>query len=264
MNNIDIYNNYLKSINEVKKKIRSAENLKRKILKKNIEADKEDVEIVEKQFLLSENGTFNSKDAKIYCFSNGDRYIGKIENGKMNGLGIYIFSTEGEEELEYIGEFKDNLKDGSGQYVFPNGNIYIGHFKDDLNDGIGQIIYSNGNEYIGEFRNGKKNGLGIFKWNDGCMYYGKYKDNKMDGEGSCYNSLGVLIYEGEWKADQIHGKGTYIWNENKKYVGEFRNGKKHGFGKFYLNGELVYEGTWKFDKPSIFGRSLEEIFTVKF
>ena len=55
-----------------------------------------------------------------------------------------------------------------------------------------------------------------------------------------------------------------IWSENKKYIGEFRNGKKHGFGKFYLDGELVYEGTWKFDKPSIFGRSLEEIFTVKF
>ncbi|MDU6535275.1 MAG: hypothetical protein E6517_07535, partial [Intestinibacter bartlettii] len=46
--------------------------------------------------------------------------------------------------------------------------------------------------------------------------------------------------------------------------GEFRNGKKHGYGSFYLDGELVYEGTWKFDKPSIFGRSLEEIFTVKF
>ena len=110
----------------------------------------------------------------------------------------------------------------------------------------------------------KKNGKGIFKWNDGCMYYGEYKDNKMDGFGSCYNSSGVLIYEGQWKSNQIHGTGTYIWSDSKKYVGEFRNGKKHGYGSFYLDGELVYEGTWKFDKPSIFGRSLEEIFTVKF
>ena len=23
--------------------------------------------------------------------------------------------------------------------------------------------------------------------------------------------------------------------------------------RFYLNGELIYEGTWKFDKPSVFG-----------
>mgnify|MGYP000995560446 CR=1 FL=1 len=117
---------------------------------------------------------------------------------------------------------------------------------------------------IGNFKNGKKNGKGIFKWNDGCMYYGEYKDNKMDGFGSCYNSSGILIYEGQWKSNQIHGTGTYIWSDSKKYVGEFRNGKKHGYGSFYLDGELVYEGTWKFDKPSIFGRSLEEIFTVKF
>ena len=40
-------------------------------------------------------------------------------------------------------------------------------------------------------------------------------------------------------------------------------GKKHGKGSFYLNGELIYEGSWKFDKPSVFGRSLEEFFCVK-
>ena len=27
--------------------------------------------------------------------------------------------------------------------------------------------------------------------------------------------------------------------------------------------ELVYEGTWKFDKPCIFDRSLDEIFSIK-
>ena len=41
------------------------------------------------------------------------------------------------------------------------------------------------------------------------------------------------------------------------------HGKKHGNGTFYLNGELIYEGTWKFDKPSVFGRSLDELFCVK-
>lgn len=262
--NVAMYNNYLKSINEVKRKVKSAQNLKRKALKKDIKADKEDVDLIEKQALTDENVDFNCNEVKIYTFSNKDKYIGKIQNGKMNGLGVYIFYIEDGEELEYLGEFKDNCKEGCGQYMFENGNTYIGHFENDIREGIGQIIYANGDEYIGNFKNGKKNGEGIFKWSDGCMYYGQYKDNKMDGEGSCYNASGVLIYEGQWKSNQIHGKGTYIWNENKKYIGEFRNGKKHGFGKFYLNGELVYEGTWKFDKPSIFGRSLDEIFTVKF
>lgn len=263
-NNFVEYNDYLKVIDKIKRKIRSIQNLKKKVLKKDLKASQEDVELIEKQAMKDETIDFNCNEVKIYCFSNGDKYIGKIENGKLNGMGVYTFFTEDEKELEYLGEFKDNLKEGIGQFVFENGDMYVGNFKGDLREGIGQIIYANGDEYIGTFENGKKNGKGIFKWNDGCMYYGEYKDNKMEGQGSCYNASNILIYEGEWKANQIHGEGTYIWNENKKYIGEFRNGKKHGFGKFYLNGELVYEGTWKFDKPSIFGRSLEEIFTVRF
>ena len=41
-------------------------------------------------------------------FSNGDVYIGKIINGNINGKGIYNF-VEG---IEYIGEFKNNMKNG--------------------------------------------------------------------------------------------------------------------------------------------------------
>ena len=262
--NVAMYNNFLKSINDVKRKVRTAQNIKRKALKKYIKASEEDVKVIEDNALTNEEIDFKCNEVKIYCFSNGDKYIGKIKDAKMDGIGIQSFFTEDERELEYAGEFKANLKEGDGQYIFPNGNTYIGSFKNDVREGIGQILYANGDEYIGNFKNGKKNGKGIFKWNDGCMYYGEYKDNKMDGFGSCYNSSGVLIYEGQWKSNQIHGTGTYIWSDSKKYVGEFRNGKKHGYGSFYLDGELVYEGTWKFDKPSIFGRSLEEIFTVKF
>ena len=52
--------------------------------------------------------------------------------------------------MEYIGEFKNNLREGIGECKFENGNIYLGNFKDDLMDGIGQMSYSNGDEYIGE------------------------------------------------------------------------------------------------------------------
>ena len=86
---------------------------------------------------------------------------------------------------------------------------------------------------------------------------------KMDGYGVCYDCHGKIIYKGEWKSNFVHGKGIYIWEEGKRYEGEFLNGKKHGYGTFYLNNELVYEGTWKFDKPCIFDRSLDEIFKIK-
>ncbi|VHV72180.1 MORN repeat-containing protein [Clostridioides difficile] len=130
-------------------------------------------------------------------------------------------------------------------------------------NGIGNMLYNSKDEYIGTWKNGKKDGKGIYKWSDGCIYAGEFKGGKMEGYGICYNSKGEVLYEGEWKNNLIHGKGTYIWEKGKKYIGEFMHGKKHGQGTFYLNNELVYEGTWKFDKPSIFDRTLDEIFSLR-
>ena len=62
--------------------------------------------------------------------------------------------------------------------------------------------------------------------------------------------------------DQIMTLFDQHLDDNKRYEGEFKHGKKHGKGSFYLNGDLIYEGTWRFDKPSVFGRSLEEFFCV--
>ena len=236
--------------------------MKRKIEKKQVMATEEEIKLLEKEELNEEDEFSCTKD-KIYYFSNGDKYIGKVERNELHGNGYYIMYDNGNVILEYTGEFVNNLREGIGECKFANGNIYIGNFKDDLMNGIGQMIYSNGDEYIGQWENGQKNGLGIFTWNDKTKYNGEFKEGKMDGEGQCFDQNGNLLYEGQWKNNLAHGMGTYIWNEGKKYEGEFMHGKKHGKGRFYLNGELIYEGTWKFDKPSVFGRTLEELFCVK-
>ena len=123
------------------------------------------------------------------------------------------------------------------------------------------MVYNSKDEYMGNWEDGKRNGKGIYKWRDECMYIGEFKNNKMEGNGACYDANGRLIYEGGWKNNLAHGIGIYIWEEGKTYKGEFVHGKRHGQGTFYLNHELVYEGTWKFDKPSIFNRTLDEIFS---
>ena len=48
-NNVSIYNEYLKSINDVKRKVRNAQNIKRKALKKDINASEEDIKLIEKK-----------------------------------------------------------------------------------------------------------------------------------------------------------------------------------------------------------------------
>ena len=52
-NNVAIYNDYLKSINDVKRKVRNAQNVKRKALKKHINASEEDVKLIEDKALTN-------------------------------------------------------------------------------------------------------------------------------------------------------------------------------------------------------------------
>lgn len=259
---VNIYKDFLKEINFMKKQIKTVDSIKRKTERKQNFASEEEVKLLEKEELNDED-KYSCDKNKIYIFSNGDKYIGKILNNELDGKGYYLMIEDNEVIMEYFGEFKNNLREGIGQCEFDNKNIYIGQFKDDFIEGIGEMKYHNGDEYIGQWENNKKHGLGVFTWSDGSRYNGEFLNGKMEGYGLCYDSNGNLIYEGEWKNNLIHGKGTYIWNEGKKYSGDFVHGKKHGKGTFYLNGELIYDGTWKFDKPSVFGRTLEELFSIK-
>ncbi len=203
---------------------------------------------------------------KIYEFTNGDVYIGAIVNGNMDGMGSYIFDpkqgldTMG--NVEYIGEFKDNIREGGGTFIYKNGNEYIGNFSDNISNGIGRMKYKNGDEYLGHWKNGKKDGHGIYTWRDGSIYIGDFSNSKMQGHGICYDSNGDLVYEGEWKDNLLDGRGIYIWDDGKYYEGEFKKGKKHGDGKFYVNDELIFEGSWRQDKPYVFNKSFEELFKL--
>lgn len=256
----NMYNDYTLNINKIKREVNAI--IKRQKIKSRKSKHASNEEIFD-----LENGKYEELDnlnknkiySKIYEFSNGDVYIGKIIDGKMEGIGAYKFV----QEVEYIGEFKNNEKSGLGMCTFKSGNVYIGNFLHDTINGIGQMVYKSKDEYMGNWLDGKKHGEGIYIWRDNSMYIGEFKNNKMDGYGACYDCYGNKIYEGEWKNNLVHGKGIYIWEEGKRYEGEFLHGKKHGDGTFYLNNELVYEGTWKFDKPCIFDRSLDEIFAMK-
>ncbi|MCR1953448.1 hypothetical protein NSA24_01215 [Clostridioides mangenotii] len=262
---MDTYKEYLKHIHNVNKLVKSVANMKRHSIKKELFANEEEIfELEGKKELEEENKSKKVKN-KIYKFSNGDLYIGEVEGRNMHGKGCYeFFHVKGEENYTtYSGEFKEGKKCGCGEFKFENGNVYTGSFDEDTMNGIGQIIYNSSDVYIGNWENGKKNDFGIYIWSDNYVYAGDFKDGKMDGQGICYNDLGEIIYNGEWKNNLIDGLGVYNWGNGKRYEGEFFQGKKHGKGIFYLNDELVYDGTWKFDKPSIFDKSLDEIFSLR-
>lgn len=261
-NNKELIEIYRKTINNIEKDIKYIKLLNKFILRKPQVSRQEALalETVGGISLQSSSVPKKKSSGRIYTFDNGDVYIGKIIDEKMEGKGSYIFAQEDSSQpIEYIGEFKDNLKDGNGMYILPNKNIYIGQWKNDVIHGIGKMIYDSKDEYLGNWKNGKKEGHGIYTWKNGGKYIGDFKSGKMDGIGVCYDNNERIIYEGEWKNNLAHGNGTYMWEDNKTYIGEFRHGKKHGYGTFYVNGEISYQGSWKFDKPVIFHKTLDEL-----
>ena len=60
---------------------------------------------------------------------NDGKYVGEIENGKPNGTGTFIY-PDGE---KYVGEWKNGKEHGQGTYTYPKGSKYVGEWKDNEN-----------------------------------------------------------------------------------------------------------------------------------
>ncbi|MEG2789581.1 MAG: hypothetical protein RR942_17360 [Romboutsia sp.] len=254
--NKDLIEVYRKTIYSIEKEIKRINLFNKFLSKRPSHCEQEELALENGQSI---NISSKKTSGRIHTFFNGDTYIGKLIDDKMEGKGIYIFNQENQVNLQYIGNFQNDMKDGNGMCELPNGCIYTGQWKYDLMDGIGKMIYVSQDEYIGNWKHGKKEGHGVYTWKNGGMYIGEFKNGKMDGKGTCYDEQGIIIYEGEFKNNLPHGQGIYIWSDNKKYEGEFRHGKKHGHGTFYIDNDISYQGNWKFDKPSIFNKSLDEL-----
>jgi len=101
----------------------------------------------------------NSKESidqtKTFGQSQFNKYIiGQLgPNGKVTGVG---------KEINHI--------------------IYEGQFKDDVYNGYGRFIYSNGNYYIGNWLDGKRSGFGKLVDKSGRVYEGMWQFSKFMGE----------------------------------------------------------------------------------
>ena len=60
--------------------------------------------------------------------------------------------------------------------------IYEGQFKDDIYNGFGRFIYSNGNYYIGNWLDGKRSGYGKLVDKSGRVYEGQWQYSKFMGD----------------------------------------------------------------------------------
>ncbi len=65
--------------------------------------------------------------------------------------------------------------------TFSNGSSYVGEFKNDKRNGLGTLLFSLGPRYVGEFRDGFRHGEGIeYEANGSVRQFGKWRDGYLD------------------------------------------------------------------------------------
>ncbi len=133
----------------------------------------------------------------------------------------------------HVGDFTNGVHDGRISFVTKDTVRYDGYAKNDLLDGMGYIVYPDGDEYTGEFTIGHFNGYGEYTYGDGSVYTGFWSGNQYNGIGRLRSKQNINGCEG-----------------GKTYTGYFKNGEKSGFGRCYdANMHLIHEGIFENDLP---------------
>ena len=135
-------------------------------------------------------------------------------------------------EGKYEGELVNNMREGKGKLYYINnekymGKIYIGEWKNDLRNGKGVETWKSGNRFVGDFINDKREGYGIYYFSDGGRYEGNWKNGKKEGFGVDYYTDGDR-YEGKWKNGKRDGQGVYYYRNGDREMGNYYNGDTIG------------------------------------
>lgn len=147
---------------------------------------------------------------------NKDEYLGEYKNEIRDGFGIYKFNPNEDEEEIYIGDYKDNKKTGQG--------LYLKIYKSVKESSSGEIILVDFDCGMGDFKDDAFNNGKIFTVRDDneTLYQGKINDI---GEPSDEDALivegGDKIFMGKLiDGELIEGRNIFVdenWNKKNAY-----------------------------------------------
>lgn len=173
----------------------------------------------------------------VIHYENGDVFVGELNNGKRQGVGI----LEEKSGDKYEGSWLNDLKSGTGTYTSKaQDKIYDGDWREDMRWGNGREI-TQFYQYSGSFFKNLYSGSGILVDKDGSVYDGDWKMGKKSGDGHWQNTTGDS-YRGEFKDNSIHGRGQYNYANGDVYSGYFKNGKRYGPGEIIKQTGEEYAG----------------------
>ena len=129
-------------------------------------------------------------------YHNGDKYEGQILRTLRDGYGVYICSDkEKRSNYEYMGNWKNNLRDGFGKCFFYSGDLYVGNWKLGKRHGHGDHFYRKGERYTGDWKNDAREGSGALVSSNGQKYEGRFKQDRKHGEGRMILPDGTVYLE---------------------------------------------------------------------
>ncbi len=159
-------------------------------------------------------------------YDDGRKYSGAIKSAKQqipHGHG-FMSLNDGKLNWTYIGEFKDGVYHGEGEFISKGYYSYKGEWKKSHFNGKGKFINEQTKEiYEGEFVNDKRHGIGVLILEDVFKLECQFKDDGAHGKGK----LTML------KDTEDEEKGTII-------TGTYKKGLRQGmFEKVYPDGEIM-------------------------
>jgi len=165
------------------------------------------------------------RDLYGYSFmENDDEYLGEYKNEIRDGFGIYKFRPNEDEQDIYIGEYKNNKKTGNG--------IYLKVFKTVENDSPAETILINFNCGIGEFQDDTfKNGKIFSVLNDvETLYQGKINELGLpsDEDALVYGATDKLFFGKIIDGEMVEGRNIFVgenWEKKKAYYFTKSNNK---------------------------------------
>ena len=192
---------------------------------------------------------------------HSDEYLGEYKNELRDGFGIYKFNSDNDEDIKeiYIGNYKNNKKEGEGMYLKISKSI-----KEDSSRNAILINYNSG---IGTFEGDVLKKGKIFNCKDGVqiLYQGKLNEigEPEDDDAIIYEEENKIFRGKISRGDMIEGRNI-ILNEKLEKVNSYYFTKIDGKYDFdYFKKEEIDEDCIKKLKENPiqnYGKNIQNIF----
>ncbi|XP_044313803.1 MORN repeat-containing protein 3 [Drosophila rhopaloa] len=130
-------------------------------------------------------------------------YEGHWQMGQRHGYGtLRRKETNGSILRIYVGEWRQDKRNGEGKQFYPDGSVYFGQWLANQRSGQGIFWMADGGVYVGEWLLDQMHGKGVLFTANGNRYVGQFEGGCKSGAGVFYHDPeGQRIQRGFWSQD---------------------------------------------------------------